>query len=234
MSGKQLFAIHFAGGSSYSFKPMLSLLEQVDIIPVELPGRGKRMIEPLLVDFEAAAVDLFNKVLDSVEGPGFLLYGHSMGASLAFNVCSMLEEIGESPGHLIVSGNAGPGIKTQQPKSLLADKDFIEAIRRMGGIPDGLLDNEDFMHFILPILRADFHLSEHCQLSSIPPVNTPIWAIMGNEEEHVSNITNWAAFTRAGFKHSILTGGHFFIDQHPEKMAEIITDCIKSSYSIPG
>ncbi|WP_436488007.1 thioesterase II family protein [Chitinophaga sp. ARDCPP14] len=232
MSGTQLFVIHFAGGSSYSFKPILSLLEDIDIIPVELPGRGRRMAEPLLVDFEAAALDLFNKVLDSVEYPGFLLYGHSMGASLAFKVCSMLEEVGESPGHLIVSGNAGPGIKAQQTKSLLADKDLIEAIRKMGGIPAELLDNRDFLHFILPILRADFHLSENCQLSRIPPVNTPIWAIMGNEEENAGNITNWKAFTRAGFKGSILPGGHFFIDQHPEKMAEIITDCIKSSSAI--
>lgn len=191
------------------------------------------MSEPLLVDFDAAAHDLFNKVLDKAEDPGFLLYGHSMGASLAFKLCSMLEAIGESPGHLIVSGNAGPGMNVRQPKSLLSDEDFIEEMEKMGGIPAELLGNKEFLQFILPILRADFRLSESCRLSTLPPVNTPIRAIMGSEEENAGNITNWKNYTKSAFTHSVLPGGHFFIDQHPEEMAAIITDCIKSSCSIP-
>jgi surfactin synthase thioesterase subunit len=228
MSGTQLFVMHFAGGSRYSFRPMCSLLEHIEIVPVELPGRGKRMNEPLVTEFEAAADDLFDKVLDSLEAPRFLIYGHSMGASLAFKVCSMLEQAGESPAHLIVSGNAGPGMRTRRPKSMLEDKAFTDEVRRLGGIPDELLDNKEFLHFIMPILRADFHLSETCQLKMIPPINTPICAIMGSTEENVENISNWGHYTQAGFRSEVLSGGHFFIDQHPDKMAEIIKQLIRS------
>jgi external thioesterase TEII len=227
MSATQLFVIHFAGGSSYSFRPIMTALEDVEVIPLELPGRGRRMHETLLTDFDEAANDIYNQLLDHIDDRSFSIYGHSLGASLAYKVCSLLEAIGEIPVSLVLSGNPGPGVTTRRAKSKLEEKEFIEEVRKLGGVPPELLDSKEFLHFILPILRADFTLSENGDLQKVPVVNTPIYAIMGDEEEHVGHIDSWQYCTHTDFNYKTLPGGHFFIDQHPGEMANIIMDSIK-------
>lgn len=224
MKKSQLFLIHFAGGNSYSFEFLLPLLKCFNIFTLELPGRGKRIRENLLRDFDLAADDFYNQVLKRLTGDEFMLYGHSMGASLAFRVCQMLENDNLFPKCVFVSGNPGPGIKIDKVRHLLQDDDLIYELKKLGGIPDELFENKELLDLVLPILRADFELSEKNSLESGPKIRTPIYAMMGNMEEKYTEISNWGRFTKSQFKSEIFEGGHFFIHQHPQKIAKIIND----------
>jgi surfactin synthase thioesterase subunit len=136
MQKAQLFFFHFAGGNIYSFNTITPRLKHVEAIPLELPGRGRRIQERLLKNFDLAAKDLYNQVVPKLNGAPLLIYGHSMGAYLALRVTRMLEEAGHPPAYLIVSGNPGPGVPRKRPgkRYLLGKAAFIEELRTLGGV----------------------------------------------------------------------------------------------------
>jgi surfactin synthase thioesterase subunit len=227
MKKPQLFLLHFAGGNCYSFHFMLPHLTGFDVIPLELPGRGKRMDEPLLKDFSQAAEDIFRQIKQKLSTSSFVLYGHSMGAYMALRASNLLEKEGRLPVALVVSGNAGPGLPGREKKRrhLMPREDFKEELRKIGGVPTEFLENNELFSFFEPILRADFEIAEEHGLEDEPPSGAPLFALMGSEEENAEKISNWSRFTRSAFRSDILSGGHFFIQKHPRQIASIIRDC---------
>lgn len=226
MKRPQLFLLHFAGGNCYSFQFMVPLLREFEVISLELPGRGKRMKEDLVRDFDSAAADLFQQLLPKITSPKFFLYGHSMGAYLALRLTNMLEKAGKFPACVVVSGNAGPGIEDEGKKRYLMDADeFKEELKTIGGVPDELLENEELFSFFEPVLRADFQIAEVNGMENEPPIQAPLYAMMGSEEEKVAEISNWGRFTKNAFKYEVLPGNHFFIHKHPQRIAAVLKEC---------
>lgn len=221
----QLFLLHFAGGNCYSYHFLRPYLEHLELVPLELPGRGRRSDEKLLTRFEDAAEDLFQHILLKATGPRFLVYGHSLGALLALEVTGMLERAGMSPRQLIVSGNAGPGTRDTRKRYLLEKEDFRQELRTIGGVPDELLGNDEVLDFFEPVLRADFELVESNPRRDFRPVATPMYAVMGDREADAPKIGNWQQYTTGGFRHALLPGHHFFIYGNADALAGIITSC---------
>jgi external thioesterase TEII len=226
----QLFLLHFAGGNVYSFQFMTSLLREFDVIPLELPGRGRRMHERLLTDFDLAASDIFEQIKKKLSSAAFLIYGHSMGALLAFRVAAMLEQSGRYPAYVIVSGNAGPGAENTKNRYLMDQETFIQELELLGGIPPEFIANKELFEFFEPILRADFEVAElHGIDPAEAPLQSPLFAMMGDEETKVADISNWQRFTRSRFSYEIYKGDHFFIHKHAEKIAGAIKGCYTNS-----
>ncbi|MCV9927833.1 alpha/beta fold hydrolase [Flavobacterium sp. LS1R49] len=228
----QLFLLHFAGGSSFSFDFLKKKLDYSIIsIALELPGRGKRMDENLIRSKEKAIDDYCNQIVKLRSGSPFVIYGHSMGATLGLSVVSKLEKLGHFPEQLIVSGNAGPGVKKKKDfmRYLLSDAEFKDELRELGGIPEEVLKNDELYDFFAPIIRADFECLEKDYFSEKGIViNTPIYAMMGTEEETCHEIENWEKFTDSDFQYRVLDGNHFFIYRHPEELAAVL----KKSFSV--
>lgn len=227
MKKAQLFLLHFAGGNVYSFNTITPRLTPLEVIPLELPGRGRRMGEPLLRDFDLAATDFFHQITSRLNGAPFLVYGHSMGAYLGLRVTNLLEKSGRPPAYLIVSGNPGPGVprKREVKRYSLGQAAFIQELRTLGGVPEEVFQDPELFGFFEPILRADFQIAETEGLEGEPPVAAPLYALMGSQEENADRITNWGRFTRSDFRSEILEGNHFFIHKHPERMADVLLDC---------
>ncbi|MGO4294460.1 thioesterase II family protein [Chitinophaga sp. RAB17] len=228
MKKPQLFLLHFAGGNCYSFQELASLLKDFEVISLELPGRGRRIGESLLRDFDLAALDFYNQIIKRVTSPHFLIYGHSMGAFLGLTVSGMLEKAGRPPAYLFVSGNAGPGVQIRKKRYELASEAFVQELLDMGGAPEEFIKDKELFDFFEPILRADFEIVEKNEIKIEPAISAPLYAIMGSEEEYVEQIANWRHFTRSKFNCEIMEGGHFFIHKHPEKIAGIIRDSYRN------
>ncbi|RBL90072.1 thioesterase II family protein [Chitinophaga flava] len=233
MKKPQLFLLHFAGGNCYSFQFMKPLLHDFEVIALELPGRGRRMDEPLLNDFDAAAKDLYRQIIGDITDAPFLIYGHSMGASLALRVTNLLEDAGKRPVAVIVSGNAGPGLERSRMRYLLDRPEFIKELELLGGLPPEIIENEELFGFFEPVLRADFEIAERNNLVSEPPIQSPLYAVMGSMEENVERIDNWMAYTRGRFASEVLEGDHFFIQRHPHRIAGIISSFYHRMYAMP-
>jgi len=217
-----LFLLHFAGGNRYSFQFLVSHLKNFDIVIPELPGRGRRMEEPLLKDFDQAAADLYRQIIRKLPSRPFMIYGHSMGAYLALRVTNMLERAGTTPSYLFVSGNAGPGVREEKKRYLLEHDEFWLEIRNLGGLPKEFLESEELFEVFEPILKADFEIAERNGLADEPPVSCPLFAMMGDKEEQVELIENWSRFTSLKFQYEVLEGDHFFIHKHAGRISRII------------
>jgi len=160
-SATKLFLIHFAGGSCYSFPFLKFLTAKFEVIPLELPGRGRRVKEELVNDFDQAADDILKQIMAVLKDEIFVIYGHSMGALLALTVSKLLENVNKQAQCVIVSGTPGP--RSHAPKTnryQLPDEAFFNEVKKLGGLPDELFDEPDLMAFYLPILKADFEVAE--------------------------------------------------------------------------
>jgi surfactin synthase thioesterase subunit len=227
MINAQLFLLHFAGGNNYSFQFIRPFLGDFEFTPLELPGRGKRMRESLIRNLSDAANDVCRQLLMNQRSPHFIIYGHSMGATLALKAAALLEELGKYPLHIIVSGNPGPHVTPHSKKYLLPDARFREELRRIGGMPDEVLANEELFNFFAPIIKADFEVVEKMEDVVWTPVRTPVYAIMGDKEECADRIDNWARFTVSDFRSEIMEGNHFFIYDHAQEIAAVIKNCYR-------
>ncbi|BAV05934.1 Surfactin synthase thioesterase subunit [Filimonas lacunae] len=223
----QLFLLHFAGGNCYSYLPLSALLKEFDVVSLELPGRGQRLDEPLLKDYDLAVQDIFHQITSKLSGARFMLYGHSMGAYLALSVCAMLEDAGKYPAYLVVSGNAGPGLREKRNTYLLEHRLFWKEVQSLGGIADELLASMEWVALFEPVLRADYEIVEREDMDTSTLVQAPIYALMGDKEEQVEAIGNWGRYTASAFEWVILKGDHFFIFSQ----AAALTNAIKKCYA---
>lgn len=228
MLNNQIFFLPFAGGSRYSYNFLVPFLKSYEITPLELPGRGKRLSEELILDFDLAASDLFDQLKSKLVSDRYIIYGHSLGSFLALKLCSMLEHISIPPIGIVVSGNPGPGITKSRNRYLMPSEEFLREIEKLGGLSEEILRNDELLNFYIPILRADFELAEKNEMNSIIPVSCPIFAIMGDEEENVEKILNWSNYTTGSFSCEVLTGGHFFIKRHSLKIGKILARMLDS------
>ncbi len=225
---KQIFLLHFAGGSCYSFDFLKNGLQNnFEYHALELPGRGKRNHEDYLFNKTDAVLDYVSQIKKLRNDQPYIIYGHSMGATLGLSVVKKLEEHSDTPNILIVSGNSGPGSNHKDiQRHALGDSEFKEVLRSLGGVPEEVLENEDLYDFFSPIMRADFEILEKNRDSEVGLViNTPVFAIMGDEEETVGEIENWKTFTSSKFDCQIVQGNHFFIHNQVKTLTQIINEC---------
>ncbi|MBW1295673.1 thioesterase II family protein [Aquimarina litoralis] len=234
----QLFLLHFAGGSSYSFDFFKKYnSELVDFLPLELPGRGKRFDQDFLDNKQSCVQDYVRQIksLRNKDLP-YIIYGHSMGATLGLSVTFEMEKTGDYPIQLIVTGNSGPGIsydledEDSKIRYCLNDEEFKQEVISLGGMPKEVINNDDLFEFFIPILRADFKVVEtNLDYEKNTVIKTPIHALMGSEEKHQDKIDNWSEYTIGHFDYDILNGDHFFIYDHPQKVTETFKNCLTNT-----
>ncbi|WP_185937366.1 thioesterase II family protein [Chitinophaga polysaccharea] len=224
-SKPQIFLLHYAGGDKHSFRYLIERLQShFQVETPELPGRGDRMSEPLLKNKQEAIADVLEQIqrVRQKDVP-YLIYGHSMGAILGFEVCYAMEKESDAPMHFVATGHPGPGVKETIPIADLPKTEFFAEVRKLGGISDTMMQYEELLDFFDPILRGDFRLLEN-QSNQIPDIKikTPIYAVMGKSEKYALNIRNWANYTEAAFRCQIVSGDHFFINQNFNYLSQVI------------
>jgi medium-chain acyl-[acyl-carrier-protein] hydrolase len=226
----KVFFIPFAGGSSYSynlFRKYSSL--ELELIPIELPGRGTRIAEPLITDAHELVTDIFNKICNKLN-EAYIIYGHSMGALLAFLlVRKIVNSSLPKPLHLIVTGSKAPSVRDATKRHLLPEEEFILELKRLGGSPDELLRDRGLLNFFIPILRADFEATETYLHKVEPAFDIPITVAIGKDEEITfEEALAWERETKASVKIRQFPGKHFFIFDWPAEIAALLSEAIES------
>lgn len=228
----QIFLLHYAGGDRNSFRPLIENLQpHFQVETPELPGRGDRMSEPPLKNKNEALTDILEQIKQARnKNVPYLIYGHSMGAILGFEICGALEKDSDAPVHFVATGYPGPGIKESTPIAHLPKTEFFAEVRKLGGISDEVLQYEELLDFFEPVLRGDFGLLES-KSNQIPniKIKTPIYAVMGKSEKYALNIRNWANYTEAECECQIVNGNHFFINQNFNYLSQVIKNLMNTA-----
>ncbi|MBP2617311.1 thioesterase II family protein [Chryseobacterium jejuense] len=231
-SKPQIFLLHYAGGDRNSFRPLIENLQShFQVETPELPGRGDRMSEPPLKNKKEALTDVLEQIKQvRNKNVPYLIYGHSMGAILGFEICYAMEKDNDVPVHFVATGYPGPGIKESIPIAHLPKTEFFAEVRKLGGISDEVMQYEELLDFFEPLLRGDFGLLEN-KSNQIPniKIQTPIYAIMGKNEKYALNIRNWANYTETECECQIVNGNHFFINQNFNYLSQVIKNLMNTA-----
>lgn len=151
-----------------------------------------------------------------------------MGALIAFEITRRLRRrYGVQPEHLFVSGCQAPQcLYFALPTYNLPDADFIEKLRGLNGTPKTLLDNPRMMEVVLPIMRADIEALQTYEYADAPPLDCPITAFGGSQDQVVNldGLTAWRAQTTARSVVHVLPGDHFFLNSFQPNLLQILSD----------
>ncbi|MBA4600981.1 thioesterase II family protein [Thermoactinomyces mirandus] len=222
----RLFALPYAGGSSYIYRQWeQSLPEEVDWCPVELPGRGRRMMEPLCRDIDSLVNDIYGQIKDQLDLP-FAFYGYSMGSLLAYELSRLMHGKGKEPVALFVAACSAPHLpRSGENPADLPDGEFVERLRQFNGTPEEILQNEEMLQFFIPILRADFSIVYDYSCQWGVPLHCPIIAFGGTMDPDVpeASLTAWKKHTDASFQYHLYPGNHFFLNDYRESMLAVIS-----------
>lgn len=224
-----VFCFPFAGGNRYSYRMYNTLAPAaIKFKTIEYSGRGSRLREGLQFDVHSIAEDIFQQISDLYQGYEFAIYGHSLGGLLGYLVTRLLWENKMTlPSHLFITGTTGPSSlsRGEKKRHLLSKEDFIQELKDLKGMPEEILQNEDLLEYYEPILRADFQASENYVHRERFALQLPITVITGTEEDmEPSDILLWQNETTETIEFKQLPGGHFFINDHPQKIVDIISD----------
>lgn len=205
----------YAGGGSAAFTGWADALPaDVELSSVRLPGRESRILQRPYTDLGELLPDLEAALAPACREP-YVLFGHSMGALIAYAYTRRLREAGlRGPEHLIVSGRRAPQLTHNRPLIHdLPDEDLLDRLREFGGTADELLSDTRTMRLVMPGLRADFELNDTYRHTPGPRLDCPVTAFGGRDDSHVdeAGIASWADLTAGPFAMYMLEGGHFFL-----------------------
>ena len=229
MSAQRLFlaCLPFAGSGAGFFREWEKLdVPEVTVVPVQLPGREERFTDDPFTEVADAVAELTPKILaETGESAALALFGHSLGAVLAYEIARELERIAH-PGlcHLFVSGSPGPHNGRTERATGLADQEFIAGVQRFAGYRHAAFDDPELVEVLLPVLRADVEMHENYRAGGTEPLLVPITALRGEADELVSReqAEQWAAVTRGPFAYRELPGGHMYLVDEPAQVLGVV------------
>jgi medium-chain acyl-[acyl-carrier-protein] hydrolase len=212
----RLFCIAHAGCGASAFRTWADDLPgEIEVRAVQLPGREDRVMEAAFRDALAAARAVAEVIAESLDGP-FALFGHSMGALVAFEVLRELRRRGvRAPEHLFASSHRGPHIAIDyEPFHELPDDAFVEEMnRRYDSVPAAARGSAELMELLLPGLRADIAVCDTYAFADEPPLGCAITAYGGTDDDQVSraDLDAWREHTTGGFEVRQFPGDHFYL-----------------------
>lgn len=211
----RLFCFHYAGGNAMVFRSWPDYLSPtIEVVPVQIPGHGTRLQEAPFTRMQPLVDAVVEALAGRLDKP-FALFGHSMGAAISFEVAHKLRaERRLEPVHLFVSGRRAPQRPDPEcPIHNLPEPEFIEAIRRLKGTSSEVLENEEILGLLIPMLRADFELTETCGYVPRRLLRCPITAMGGLADNKVSrsDVQAWEEQSVGKVSLHMVPGDHFFL-----------------------
>ncbi len=211
----RLFCFPYAGTGASIFRTLSDgLPADVEVCPIQFPGRGTRLMETPFTQLSPLIQALAQAMVPLLDKP-FAFFGHSLGALVGFELARQLRrQSGVQPVRLFVSADRAPQIPHRdRPIHALPEAEFLGELRRLNGIPREVLEEAELMQIMLPVLRADFAVYENYVYSSEPPLPCPISTFGGLQDHRVSrgDLEAWRDQTSGSFSLRMFPGDHFFL-----------------------
>jgi surfactin synthase thioesterase subunit len=210
-----LVCLPFAGAGASFFRPWAALTgEAIEIVAPQLPGRDRRIDDQPHRDVPAAIEEVLPGLSAHLDPRrSLVLFGHSLGAVLAYELAYRLTSRSDDVAGLVVSGSPGPWTPRERRATGLPDEEFLLRVREFAGYSHEALADREMRQLILPTLRADVEMHESYLPRDDAPLPVPIISLRGREDHLVSSeqAGQWATATSKDFTLVEVPGGHMYL-----------------------
>ncbi|MFF3909584.1 thioesterase II family protein [Streptomyces sp. NPDC001848] len=232
----RLLCLPYAGGAAPFYLPFArALTPRVDVLAVQYPGRQDRREEPCIESVPEMADALVDEVVSWTDRP-LALFGHSMGASVAFELALRLERLGHRPAVLFASGRCAPSRPREGTVHLRDDAGLVAELVSLGGTDVRVLQDAELLRTVLPAVRSDYRAAETYRRVAGSRLATPVRALVGADDPRapLDAVRAWADHTDGGFELRTFPGGHFYLADQMEHVAAEVSRTISAILSEGG
>ncbi|MFB8759391.1 alpha/beta fold hydrolase [Streptomyces nigra] len=221
-----LYCLPYAGCSARVFESWKAYApEFLNILPVELPGRGSRCTDNPISDLSGLLDDL-SSAIDADGRVPYGIFGHSFGAIIAYELGRRVISDGRPrPSTLVVSACRPPHLATPEvPVFDRPDRDFRKRLLELRGTPPELLENDELMELYIPVIRADYSILDNYRPTDPAGIGCPIVALYGSADDDADGavMEQWSAYTRSSFVKYEVSGDHFFLHSAEQEIVSRI------------
>ncbi|WP_395310973.1 thioesterase domain-containing protein [Mycobacterium sp. AMU20-3851] len=214
-----------AGGAALAYRGLGTALATAgsDAYVMQYPQRGDRLTHPAPATVGELAADLFDGGDWAGLGP-LRLFGHCMGAVVAFEFARVAESKGIEVSSLWVSASEAPSTVAAAPDLPMAETEIIAEMVDLGGTDPQLLADDDFVELLLMAVRADYAAFNRYGCDADVRIAADIHTLGGDTDHRVSEnmLRRWETHTSGAFTVSMFDGGHFYINDHTADVAELV------------
>lgn len=229
----RLLCLPHAGGSASFFFPVSqALAPRVEVLAVQYPGRQDRRQEPCVETIPELADRLLPLLLDEWSDRPLALFGHSLGASLAFELAGLLEQrAGVVPVMLFASGRRAPSRWVEEDVHRRGDETLLDEIKRLAGIDTRILGDDEVLRMVLPAIRSDYRAAELYRPQRVHQVSCPVTALTGDADPKapLDDVRAWQEHTTGGFGMEVYPGGHFYLTEQAPRLIRRIADTLSGA-----
>lgn len=233
----RMFCLPYSGASAMVYlRWRRALPAWVEVCPLELPGRGRRFNEPLHTDMPALVAQLAGELEGRLELP-YVLFGHSLGALLAFELAHALRRNGSRPARaLLVSGAPAPAHREYHLDLQVAQSDaqLLARLRQLGGTAEAVFADQEMLQLTLPVLRADFLMCGRYRYERRALLGCPIHVFGGRQDRlSMEALTAWQDETASAFSLEMFDGDHFFINAQQAHLLTLMVEHLQPVGPVP-
>lgn len=221
---------HAGGAASYYFRLSRMLAPVAGVLAVQYPGRQDRLREPCVDNVPDLADRIYEALSARISRP-IALFGHSMGAVLAFEVARRMQREGKvAPRYLFASGRRAPSCRRDDHIHLRDDAGLVTELRRTGGTDPRWLEDDELLTCLLPVIRNDYKVAETYSCAPEAPLDCPVMALVGDADPHttVGEASAWRQHSTMEFGLHVFPGGHFYLDAHQPDVAALVSSALRA------
>jgi len=227
----RLICFPYAGGSALAYKNWGEQFpESIEVVSVNLPGHGNRILEPAISDMDILIENLYHNLADYLMDKPIIFLGHSMGASVCFEFAKYLNATDVDLRGIFISAYKAPHLMNKSESDFeeklyrLTDDQLVQKLKDIGGTPADLINHTELMKLALPTMRSELKLLETYKYRHCSPLDIPIiaFASIGDNVVDFMEVFEWNKHTTSSFKFYKLSGGHFFIHSAEKTVVSIV------------
>lgn len=220
----QLFLLPFAGGNSSSFNSLSKYIDdEIEVIPIEYAGRGKRIKEGYITEYSQFLNDVVCEIKRKRNKDVlYALFGYSMGAALIYEIASK-DLLDSSPVHMFYGARS---CIASEKFTYMDEDDFVEYSKSLGGFDERLFQNKRLFKLFIHPLKDDYHIAKQYKFSEGSILRCDTTIFYSENDTPFNAVHGWKELTKGSTEFYEFGDNHFFINNHYLEIASIINETL--------